>query len=73
MTFHYDELMTPGEVAHTMRVDPKTVSRWAAAGKFPYIKTPGGHLRVKRTVVNRLLLSQCPFCGSQEGLDHCDG
>jgi hypothetical protein len=27
-------LMTPAEVAAAFRVDPKTVTRWAAAGKY---------------------------------------
>lgn len=40
-------LMTPGEVAVMLRVDPKTVTRWAAANppKIRSIRTPGGHRR----------------------------
>ena len=40
-----DELMTPGEVARLFAVDPKTVSRWANAGKISSVKTIGGHRR----------------------------
>lgn len=39
------ELMTPGEVAKIFRVDPKTVTRWATAGKIGFTRTPGGHVR----------------------------
>ena len=46
-----DELMTPGEVAKLFRVDPKTVTRWAAQGKLTRVKTPGGHSRFSKTQV----------------------
>lgn len=55
-----DPLLTPGEVAALFRVDPKTVTRWAAA-KPPRIKsvrTPGGHRRFRQSEVNRLLREQ---------------
>lgn len=41
-------LMTPGEVAKIFRVDPKTVTRWASAGKVGHTRTPGGHVRFYR-------------------------
>jgi excisionase family DNA binding protein len=50
-----DPLLTPGEVAALMRVDPKTVTRWAAAGKISAIRTPGGHRRFRESEVRRLL------------------
>ena len=40
-----DRLLTPGEVAHLFRVDPKTVTRWAKEGRLPSIRTLGGHRR----------------------------
>lgn len=45
------ELMTPTEVAREFRVDPKTVTRWAKAGKLPFILTLGGHRRYPRAAV----------------------
>ena len=48
-------LLTPGEVAKLFRVDPKTVTRWAKAGKLPSITTPGGHKRFKRAIIEKLL------------------
>jgi excisionase family DNA binding protein len=47
------ELLTPGEVAKLLRVDPKTVTRWARAGLIECIKTPGGHRRFPRVAVER--------------------
>ena len=37
-----EPLLTPAEVATMFRVDPKTVTRWAKAGKLPSFRTPGG-------------------------------
>lgn len=39
------DLLTPGEVAALLRVDPKTVTRWARSGILDSIRTPGGHRR----------------------------
>lgn len=52
-----EDLLTPSEVAAIFRVDPKTVTRWAAA-RPPRIKstrTPGGHRRFAWREVRRLL------------------
>lgn len=38
-------LLTPAEVAARFRVDPKTVTRWAKAGKLTAVRTLGGHRR----------------------------
>ena len=48
-------LLTPSEVAHLFRVDPKTVTRWAKAGKLTAIRTLGGHRRYKESEVKALL------------------
>lgn len=50
-----DELLTPSEVAKLFRVDPKTVTRWAKAGKLSSIRTLGGHRRYRADEVRRLL------------------
>ncbi|MFI9526321.1 BldC family transcriptional regulator [Micromonospora rosaria] len=50
-----DRLLTPAEVAAIFRVDPKTVTRWAKAGKLPSIRTPGGHRRYPEGPVRALL------------------
>src|SRR5881227_1672131 len=52
-----DRLLTPGEVAALFRVDPKTVTRWASAGRIGSIRTPGGHRRFRETEVRALLAS----------------
>ena len=48
-------LLTPGEVAAMFRVDPKTVTRWALAGRIGSIRTPGGHRRFYESEVRALL------------------
>ncbi|WP_109506919.1 BldC family transcriptional regulator [Nocardioides speluncae] len=48
-------LMTPAEVAALFRVDPKTVGRWARAGKLSYVTTAGGHRRFFRDQVMEML------------------
>jgi len=50
-------LLTPAEVASLFRVDPKTVTRWAKAGKLTSIRTLGGHRRYKDSEVKALLNS----------------
>lgn len=50
-----EELLTPSEVAALFRVDPKTVTRWAKAGKLSCVKTLGGHRRYLASEVNALL------------------
>jgi excisionase family DNA binding protein len=59
-----DALLTTEEVAALLRVDPKTVSRWAAAGRFPDTPTgrpgaiqlvEGGQWRIYASVVRGLL------------------
>lgn len=39
------DLLTPGEVARILRVDPKTVTRWASQNRIRSVRTPGGHRR----------------------------
>jgi excisionase family DNA binding protein len=55
-----EKLLTPAEVASLFRVDPKTVTRWAKAGKLTSIKTLGGHRRYKESEVRSLLKSIAP-------------
>ena len=58
MSVHATEpetLLTPSEVATLFRVDPKTVTRWAKAGKLSSIRTLGGHRRYHEAEVRDLL------------------
>lgn len=52
-----DRLLTPAEVASLFRVDPKTVTRWAALGRLTSFRTPGGHRRYKESEIRALLES----------------
>ena len=51
----YDKLLTPGEVAVMFRVNPKTVTRWARAGRISAVRTLGGHRRFNEAEIRRFL------------------
>ena len=53
----HETLLTPAEVASLFRVDPKTVTRWAKAGKLTAGRTLGGHRRYRQSEVQSLLNS----------------
>lgn len=61
-----DRLLTPGEVAALFRVDPKTVTRWAAAKKIGSIRTPGGHRRFREAEVRALLEGDAPLVAAMQ-------
>jgi excisionase family DNA binding protein len=50
-----EALLTPSEVAALFRVNPKTVTRWARAGKLTAIRTLGGHRRFRASEIRRCL------------------
>ena len=50
-----NELLTPAEVAVMFRVNPKTVTRWARAGRISAVWTLGGHRRFRATEIRRFL------------------
>jgi excisionase family DNA binding protein len=62
-----ERLLTPGEVAALFRVDPKTVTRWAASGRISSIRTPGGHRRFRESEV-RALLSGNPAAAASSAI-----
>ena len=59
-----ETLLTPAEVAALFRVDPKTVTRWAKAGKLTAIRTLGGHRRYRKSEVVTLLKANLEAGGS---------
>jgi excisionase family DNA binding protein len=48
-------LLLPSEVAAMFGVDPKTVARWARAGRLHPIRTLGGHRRFDANEVGRVM------------------
>jgi excisionase family DNA binding protein len=50
-----NELLTPAEVAAMFRVNPKTVTRWARAGRISAVRTLGGHRRFRTEEIRRFL------------------
>jgi excisionase family DNA binding protein len=53
-----EPLLTPGEVAAIFRVDAKTVTKWANAGRISCIRTLGGHRRYRESEVQAYLEAQ---------------
>jgi excisionase family DNA binding protein len=62
-TVDTEALLSPAEVAAFFRVDPKTVTRWAKAGKLTSLRTLGGHRRYRESEV-RALLGRTDSCAS---------
>jgi len=52
--FEAEPLLTPAQASAILGVDPKTVSRYARAGKISFIRTLGGHRRFKEQEVRAL-------------------
>ena len=50
-----EPMLTASEVAAVIGVNPKTVTRWAKAGKLPCIRTLGGHRRYRESDIRALL------------------
>ena len=50
-----EQLLTPSEGAAMFRVNPKTVTRWARAGKISAIRTLGGHRRFRASEIRKFL------------------
>jgi excisionase family DNA binding protein len=61
--FQPERLLTSAEVAAAFRVDPKTVTRWAQAGKLRSFKTLGGHRRFRESEVRALLADESTEVG----------
>jgi excisionase family DNA binding protein len=51
----HDERLIPAEVGDLFRVNPKTVTRLARAGKVSAIRTLGGHRRFRRSEIEMQL------------------
>jgi excisionase family DNA binding protein len=55
-----ERLLMPAEVAERVRVDVKTLARWAAAGWIECVYTAGGHRRYPESAVRAMLNGQQP-------------
>jgi predicted site-specific integrase-resolvase len=54
MASRNDHLLISSEVAALFRVDLKTVTRWARAGKLPPVRTFAGHRRYRASEIREL-------------------
>jgi excisionase family DNA binding protein len=57
-----DHLLTTSEVAELFRVEPRTVTRWAHAGRLPSFTTAGGDRRFRASEI-RSLFSATEWAG----------
>jgi excisionase family DNA binding protein len=53
--------LKPQEAAALLRVDGRTVKRWAQQGKLDGFRTPGGHWRIDEEAVRRMLHGRGPM------------
>jgi excisionase family DNA binding protein len=49
-----EDWLSVKDVAAYFRVDPRTIHRWARAGKFPKVKRSGRGLRIPRSAFEDL-------------------
>ena len=49
------DYLTPGEVARSLHVSPKTIVRWANEGRIKYTTTLGGHRRFRREDIDQVV------------------
>lgn len=52
--FNPESLLTPGQAALILGVDPKTVARYARDGKLSFQRTLGGHRRFKAAEIEAM-------------------
>lgn len=50
-----DKILSPGEAAAMLGIDPKTLSRWAKTNVIEHITLPKGHRRYRLSVINKIL------------------
>ena len=50
-----EPVFTPGQLAPELRVDPRTIHRWCHEGKLDHWVTPGGHMRIPLSALERFV------------------
>lgn len=55
-----DQYLTTAQVAAMLRVSPRTVSRWAARDRLPFVTTARGQRRFPRRAVEDMALALRP-------------
>jgi excisionase family DNA binding protein len=50
-----EKMLSAADVARRFGVNPKTVTRWAKAGKLECVRTLGGHRRYRASNIEELL------------------
>ena len=70
-----EDLLTPREAALQLRISFPTIKQWIYKKKIRSVRTPGGHHRIPRTEVDRLLFRTTGpnEAARQEVLRHISG
>lgn len=50
-----ERMLTLRQVAQTLNVSTRSVSRWIRAGQLEGVRTPGGHWRVPQSALEDML------------------
>ena len=56
-------MLTVSDGSKVLGVKPRTLRRWASKGLVRAFQTPGGHYRIPRSEITRLLLNVAPASG----------
>jgi excisionase family DNA binding protein len=68
-----EEIMSTRDAAQLLGVSVRTVQLWVESGNLDAWKTPGGHRRIYRNSVSRMLAARStPDSGVQSGENHYD-
>lgn len=51
----FPDLLTPAECGKALRLDPKTITRWAHKGLITPVVLPSGHRRYRRADIEAIL------------------
>jgi excisionase family DNA binding protein len=52
-----ESFLHTSQVADILHVSPKTIARWAKAGRLPFLRTLGGHRRDPEQAIHQLAAS----------------
>jgi excisionase family DNA binding protein len=50
----YEDLLTTVQVARILNVHRAAVNKWVTKGQITAIRTPGGHIRIRRSDIEDL-------------------
>jgi molybdopterin-binding protein len=67
------EFLKPVEAARQVRISYPTIKQWIYSGKIRSVRTPGGHHRIPRSEIDRLIGGNDRKVKRPKGLDAISG